>query len=226
MATLAARANERFAWHWQALEIARRSIQIATPTDPDELLIRACQRQSSSPGEDETTLADPFWAQVWRSSEAIDVFLVRYCLQGVRVLELGCGTGAAGLAAALRGAKVTFTDGATDPLILLKMTLHRAAIDGCQVRRLIFATDVLNVPRFPLIIASDITYLRKCWEGLISTLQIHLEWEGEVLLADPYRSVTTEFIQWARTRNWKIVEHRIELVDAPVRVVRMTRSNG
>jgi len=221
-ASLSARASRRFPWHWQTVTVAGRSIQIATPSDPGELLTQACQRQlSSTTGEDETTLADPFWAQVWRSTAGLDAFLASRELQDVEVLELGCGTGVAGLAAALRGANVTFTDGATDPLILLRLTLDRLAIRSCKVRRLLFASDRLPRKRFPLIIASDIAYLRNCWAGLHQTLHGHLEIGGEVLLGDPYRSVSTDFITWASSRGWVIQEHPVDLPDAPIRVIRM-----
>jgi len=222
LVALAARADRRFAWHWQPIIVAGRQIEIATPTDPNEMLIRACQRQSASTtDEDETTLADPFWAQVWHSTTGLDAFLATRDLQGLDVLELGCGTGVAGIAAALRGAKVTFTDGATDPLILLRLTLQRYYITRCKVRRLVFGTDVLPGKRFPLIIASDVTYLRKCWGGLLQTLNSHLAVGGEVLLGDPYRSVSTEFIAWATERRWTVEEHPIDLPGTPIRVIRM-----
>ena len=222
-ASLSARASRRFSWHWQTVTVAGQSIEIATPSDPNELLAQACQRQSSSStGEDETTLADPFWAQVWHSTAGLDAFFATRQLQGVEVLELGCGTGVAGLAAALRGANVTFTDGATDPLILLRLTLDRLALHSCDVRRLMFASDRLPGKRFPLIIASDIAYLRKCWTGLLQTLHGQLEIGGEVLLGDPYRSVSTDFITWASSRGWMIQEHPIDLPDAPIRIIRMT----
>lgn len=223
LVSLSARASRRFAWHWQTVTVAGQSIQIATPSDPGELLAQACQRQvASSTGEDETTLADPFWSQVWRSTAGLDAFLATRKLHGVDVLELGCGTGVAGLAAALRGANVTFTDGATDPLILLRLTLARLAIRSCEVRRLLFGSDRLPRKRFPLIIASDIAYLRNCWTGLHQTLHGHLESGGEVLLGDPYRSVSTDFISWASSRGWGIQEHPVDLPDAPIRVIRMT----
>lgn len=227
-ASLAARAKRRFAWHWQPITVAGQRIEIATPTDPNELLVQACQRQSASTtGEDETTLADPFWAQVWHSTAGLDAFLATLDLQGVEVLELGCGTGVAGIAAALRGAKVSFTDGATDPLVLLRLTLWRLSMTGLHiaqptVRRLIFASDFLPGKRFPLIIASDVTYLRNCWGGLLHTLNTHLAAGGEVLLGDPYRSVSTQFIAWASQHRWSVQEQHIELADAPIRVIRMT----
>lgn len=232
-ASLAARASRRFPWHWQPVTVAGQTLEIATPTDPNDLLVRACQRQAASAtGEDETTLADPFWAQVWQSTAGLDALLSTRDLRDLNVLELGCGTGVGGLAAALRGANVTFTDGATDPLILLRLTLYRLAIrsgdirscDVCshQVRRLIFAQDRLVGKRFPLIIASDITYLRKCWSGLIQTLHDHLEAGGEALFGDPYRSISTEFMQWASNQGWNIDEHPIARTAAPIRVIRLT----
>lgn len=224
IASLAARVSRKFQWHWQPVTLADQPIEIATPTDPNELLIQACQRQVAANNcMPDHLLADPFWAQVWPSTRALDSMLDQRDIRGMPILELGCGTGAAGIAAALRGGRVTFTDGATEPLMLLRLTLHRQAILGCSVRRLIFAHDALPEKRFPLIIASDITYLRACWPGLHETLIRHLAGEGEVLLADPYRSVSTEFIHWATERGWCIQEHPIELPDGPIRIIQLRR---
>jgi SAM-dependent methyltransferase len=59
----------------------------------------------------------PYWAELWPSS----IELARYCLKerGVcsrRILEIGCGLGLAGVAAARAGAHVIFTDYEPDAL--------------------------------------------------------------------------------------------------------------
>jgi len=227
MNAVAARVDRLFAWRWKPQIIAGQTIDIATPSDPDDVLGKACRhRESLLAREDETTLADPFWAQVWHSTAGFDAYWGATNFAGTRVLELGCGTGVGGLAAALRGAHVTFTDGATAPLLLVRLTLDRHALHHCRIQRLRFGIDIVKAAKFPLIVASDITYLKVCWPGIVNTLDRHLARGGEVLLGDPFRSVSSEFCLWAIERGWQVDQFRIDLVDAPVRMIRLTRTTS
>jgi predicted nicotinamide N-methyase len=229
-AARAARAHRRFPWRWQQVTVAGQTVSLATPADTDQILVDACKSEQTAPRRD-ADVSDPFWAQVWRSTEALDAYLCGRDLSRVSTLELGCGTGAGGLAAALRGADVTFTDGATEPLLLLRVTLdrlraeYRCPTSRLSVRRLRFGIDAVPGARFRLIIASDITYLRANWEGIDRTLWRHLADGGEVLLGDPFRSVSTEFCQWAQRRGWAVGQHRIDLPDTPIRIIRLTAAS-
>ena len=138
--SLAIRASERFAWHWEPTSIADRQRRLAVASDPEGMLIDACQRQD----EGEEGLIDPFWATTWRAAAGLDRYLERIDLDGIRVLELGCGTAHAGLAAAYRGGRVTLTDGVSDPLLLVRMSAWPLR-DRCQVRRLRFGIDRLDL---------------------------------------------------------------------------------
>ena len=112
---LTAIADGLLDWKWETTPIAGQPWQLAVAADPDAMLIEACERQDAG----EEGVIDPFWAATWRAAAGLDRFLDTLApLDGCRVLELGCGTGHAGLAAALRGAKVTLTDGVEDPLHL------------------------------------------------------------------------------------------------------------
>ncbi len=185
------------------------------------MLLDACKRQDAG----ETGVIDPFWAATWRSADGIDQFLGARNLAGQRVLELGCGTGRAGLAAALRGADVTLTDGVCDPLLLVRLTT--APVESrCHVRRLRFGEEQLPGDRFPLILGSDITYLRDLWPKLDRCLRSHLAFGGEVLLSDPYRSIATQFALWIQRRTWTYDEQRVILADdssRPIRIMQLSR---
>lgn len=185
------------------------------------MLLEACRRQDAG----ETGVIDPFWATTWRAADGLDRFLEARCLQDVRVLELGCGTGRAGVAAALRGAQVTLTDGVNDPLLLVRLTTGPIR-DRCQIRRLRFSEDRLAQPPFPIILGSDITYSRDLWPKLDVCLRHHLAVGGEVILSDPYRSICSEFASWIVKRRWRCEMTRIVLNDdpsRPIRVMRLTR---
>lgn len=221
---LARRADARFAWHWQRVQAAGKPVQLAVATDPDGMLIDACRRQDAG----EQGVIDPFWATTWRAAAGLDRYLDRLDLQGTRILELGCGTGHVGLAASHRGADVTLTDGVSDPLLLVHLSTWERR-QRCHVRRLRFGIDRLAEPRFPLILGSDVTYLRNLWPELEQCLRDHLEPGGEVLLSDPYRLIANEFRDWVQTRGWHYTEHRIELEDDPahpIRVMQLRPQNG
>lgn len=213
---LSHRANLRYAWHWAPQKVAGQNWKIATASDPEGMLIDACRRQDSG----ETGVIDPFWAAVWRAAAGLDQYLDRYDLCGCRVLEVGCGTGRAGLAAALRGAHVTLTDGVSDPLLLVRMTVT-GVVPKCTVRRLRFGQDRLDEPSFPFILGSDVTYLRSLWPELEQCLHQHLALDGEVLLSDPYRLIANEFRDWIQTRGWRYQEEKIQMADDPQHPIRV-----
>ena len=214
-ADLLKRADELLDWRWEQTPIAGRVWPLAVASDPDAMLIEACRRQD----EGETGVIDPFWATTWRAASGLDQFLQTLNLEGTSVLELGCGTGHAGIAAALRGAKVTLTDGVDDPLHLVRLSSHPIA-DRCEIRRLRFGIDQIN-RTFPVILGSDVTYLRELWPELEQCVLNHLSPGGVVLLSDPYRIIANEFSQWIQHQPWTYVEHRVEMNDDPEHPIRV-----
>lgn len=218
---LAYRAGKRFRWKWQPTEIAGQRRSLAVAADPDRMLIDACKRQDAG----DRGVVDPFWATTWRAAAGLDCYLQRMDLHQTRILELGCGTGHAGIAAALMGARVLLTDGVTDPLLLVRLSSWSLR-DRCRIRRFRFGVDQLDEPPFPLILGSDVTYLRELWPQLDRSLRGHLAEGGEALLSDPYRIIANEFRDWIGQRGWQYHEHRIALsddADHPIRVMQLMR---
>lgn len=214
--SISRRADERFSWHWQTVRVAGRATRLAVASDPEGMLIDACRRQDAG----EQGVIDPFWATTWRAAAGLDRYLDRFDLRGCRILELGCGTGHVGLSAAHRGAQVTITDGVSDPLLLVRLSTWGLR-NRCRIRRLRFGIDQLTEPPFPLVLGSDVTYLRQLWPELEQCLRDHLEASGQVLLSDPYRIIANEFRDWIQKRNWDYVEHRVELEDSPQHPIRV-----
>jgi predicted nicotinamide N-methyase len=210
-----ARADAAVHWIWQPTRIAGVTIPLAVAADPDAMLIDACRRQD----EGEEGVIDPFWATTWRAASGLDRFLDQIDLKDRAVLELGCGTGHAGIAAALRGGNVVLTDGVEDPLHLVRLSLRRAQLN-CDVRRLRFGDDYLE-RKFPIILGSDVTYLRELWPVLETCLLHHLDVNGAIYLSDPFRFISNEFRDWITKRAWTYREHRIEMEDQPQYPIRI-----
>ena len=218
MQALADKASECFDWKWEETRVANQAWQLAVAADPDGMLIDACERQDAG----EKGVIDPFWAATWRAASGLDRYMDRLDLNGQRVLELGCGTGHAGIAAALRGAQVTLTDGVEDPLMLVRMSTQPIQ-DQCDIQQLRFGVDQIPGNKFPLILGSDVTYLRQLWPELEACIQQHLAVDGQVLLSDPYRIIANEFRDWIGKRPWSYQEEKIVLSDDPEHPIRVMR---
>ncbi len=214
-----------FAWHWEDTLIAGRLRPLAAASDPDGMLLDACRRQD----EGEQGVIDPFWATTWRAASGLDRFLDRVDINNRRVLEVGCGTGHAGIAAILRGAIVTMTDGVDDPLHLVRLSLSRLGLKA-DVRVLRLGEDTIagGEKKFPFMLGSDVTYLRELWPALLVTAATHLTDEGQLLLSDPNRVIGNEFRDWVTTNHpeWAYHEESVVLDDDaehPIRIMRLTK---
>ncbi|OYP35060.1 SAM-dependent methyltransferase [Rhodopirellula sp. MGV] len=188
---------------------------MAVASDPDAMLVDACERQDAG----EEGVIDPFWATTWRAAAGLDQFIGELDLAGKRVLELGCGTGHVGIAAALRGASVILTDGVEDPLHLVRMSSYPVR-DRCEIQRLRFGMDRLD-ERFPILLGSDVTYQRQLWPELIECIDQHLAPGGVVLLSDPCRIIGNEFREWIKAHPFSYVEHKVQMEDDPEHPIRV-----
>lgn len=209
----------------QFVQLQKSSIQLGGQTldwyrvsNPDCLLQSAVSDRRRPPEE-----LDPFWAATWRAAVGLDCFLARLDLRGVRVLELGCGSGQAGVGAAFRGAHVTLTDA-------VGMALLVARLNAWPIRRHITLRQLkwdrgqLPVPAFPILIGSDLVYDPSLFPWLDQCARRHLAADGRLLLSEPHRHTGDHFSNWIRDAGWQTTEHDVDLADqrVPVRIFECT----
>ncbi|MEM7474434.1 MAG: SAM-dependent methyltransferase [Planctomycetota bacterium] len=197
------------------LRLAGKDLNWLRVANPDQLLEAAVVGAGS---KSEAEL-DPFWAATWRAAIGLDAFLARLDLTGTRVLELGCGSGQAGTAAAMRGALVTSTDSVELALKVAKLNswfVH----ERIQFRQLIWGQEQLDEPKFPVLIGSDLVYDPNLFPLLEPCARQHLAEGGRMYLSEPHRQTGDRFSTWIRQAGWKTIEHDIDLNDerVPVRV--------
>lgn len=130
----------------------------------------------------------PFWAAVWPAAQLLACFISEApCrVAGRTVLDLGCGSGVAGIAAAKAGAdRVLASD--TDPVALAMAALNAAAnglelvLEGENLLREDCPEDV------QVILAGDLFYERAASLKLLDWLQRARQRGVEVLIADASR---------------------------------------
>jgi predicted nicotinamide N-methyase len=143
----------------------------------------------------------PYWAVLWRSGAALARELDGEPLDGLRVVELGCGLGAPSLAAARAGATVLATDEAAEALELVAWS---ARANGFHVETAVAdwkaPGKLLESAPFDLVLAADVLYERPAVALLLELLP-RLAPGG--WLADPGRPAAGAFLQQAR-RRWQV----------------------
>jgi len=139
----------------------------------------------------------PYWAEIWTSS----VVLAERCLTsgefaGKSVLELGCGLGLAGIAAAKSGATVMLTDYEYDALDFVRYNsatnLTAEELSRVSIRHMDWRTPDLSA-RVSHIIGGDVVYERRNFKPLQDILMQYLSPQGYALFTDPGRSIAEEF---------------------------------
>jgi len=159
-----------------------------------------------SPAQFEADGRLPYWADVWASSPVLAGHLRRRPgIAGMDLLELGCGLGLAGIAAAQAGASVTMTDYEDDALDFAR---YNASLNLTpeELARVTFRSLDWRRPdlrkTFDVIAGADIAYERVAFEPLLSLVRTMLRPGGVFLLTDPQREIGRDFILLASTRGF------------------------
>ena len=146
----------------------------------------------------------PYWAVLWPTAEQLARrLLTERSWAGVEVLELGCGLGLTGLALAAAGARVTQTDLFPEAVALAQANAAANGLHGLHYA----AADWRAWPlrrRWPVIVASDVTYERAAHPALLQVLTAALAPGGTAYLADPGRPMSLDFFAGAEQEGWQV----------------------
>ncbi|MCB9774245.1 MAG: methyltransferase domain-containing protein [Nitrospiraceae bacterium] len=154
----------------------KRDISLETPLD----------------ARDDESLGWGYWDRIWPSEVALSECLIHQFfpskLQGGKVLEIGCGTGLAGVVAARLGAFTMFSD-------MVPITLE-AAKESCRLNHISnFDTCLLNLTEkiepkkcfYDLVIGSEVFYDEGILAGISHILGQVLTQKGKAMFCDPNR---------------------------------------
>ena len=136
----------------------------------------------------------PYFASLWPTAARIIAKLDELPpLHGRTVLDLGCGVGAVGLAAAARGAEVSFLDWEQRALSLVAASAETSGLG--KPRALVCADwrDDCGLEPFEFILASDVLYEPRNLEPVAAFVRRHLRPGGEAWVGDPDRGPARKF---------------------------------
>ena len=169
----------------------------------------------------------PVWMITWPAALAMAEHLL-FCesLKEKQVLELGCGTAAPGIAAALAGAHVVSTD--YDPLALA-LARYNGKHNECPH----FKTHILDWYKpdleghFEYVIGSEVVYFAESYQPLLNVLSTYLAPGGRIILSDQWRPQMKIFLRECREIGFTVEQYRtvVHLPEKswPVRITILTR---
>ena len=137
----------------------------------------------------------PYWVELWPSSLVLAQYLLQHpeLVTGGKVLEIGCGLGVAGLAAAHVGAEVLFTDNHPHSLEFARYNWQKNGSPGKASFTLMDWQQPDPALAAPVLIGSDVSYEKRFHPWLLhlfATLQ-----PQTILLTDPCRSASKLFFE-------------------------------
>lgn len=154
----------------------------------------------------------PFWIKLWESAMVLaDVATTLPLAAGARVLELGAGLGAPGLAAAAKGFEVTLSD---YEQIIMDFQRVSAAKSGVAVDfRFVDWNKPPALAPFDAILGAEILFREELLPALMRLFETMLKPDGTIYLAHDIRRKTLyTFLDMAKDR-YKILAKKITLSD-------------
>lgn len=191
-------------------------LTIVGVADPEQVLTEMEQRIRAS-GRDDPRW-QPYWARSWESASGLAEWLRRRSLPAPNVLDLGCGLGLAGIAAAAAGANVLFADAAHSALLFARYNAWPWRSQAA-FRRLDWQREQL-ARQFKLILGADILYDPRDWPHLDRFWRRHLEPRGTVVLGEPGRGSAAHFPDWAQAQGWE-VQSELQIIRARPQPIRL-----
>lgn len=172
----------------------------------------------------------PYWAELWPSAIALARHLAAQELSGTQAVELGCGVGLPTVAALERGAEVTAADHYRAALDFTAYNARSNTGREPHTAHLDWHAPEGELPgTFDLVLAADVLYEKRNVPSLAVLIPELLEPYGELLLADPRRKDTPDFLDEMERRGFQhsaesVVAVEQEEREAEVRLHRLRRA--
>jgi predicted nicotinamide N-methyase len=185
-------------WRNQTIGLSGRTFVLRLPANPDALFehVEAHPECAADFGE------DLFWTQLWPTAwKLAENVLGAWWPRGAQAIELGCGAGLVGLAAAAKGLQVTFSD--SSPLAV-RMAVENSASNGfAEVEGIVL--DWRHPPNrtFDVILASDVIYDPQLHGPLLKTLNAITHANSVIWIGDCGRAASERFVKEAG-RTWRV----------------------
>lgn len=186
------RIRQQYTVAFEPLELGPVRLHMATVADLEPLL------EGKDPLSNPSGF--PFWVRLWESAIVLARYLAgQQYAAGTKLLELGAGMGAPGLAAAAAGCSVTLTDYEERILDFERLSAAASRLENVRFSIL----DWKNPPpmeRYDIIVGAEILFREEFFEPLLKVIGMALKPRGILYLAhDVRRQSLMPFLRKAET---------------------------
>jgi predicted nicotinamide N-methyase len=145
----------------------------------------------------------PLWAKLWEASGLLASYLFKLPPDPRKtMLEIGCGLGMVGIAAAKAGHRVTMTEINPDALNFARANALANDCPDLAIQPLDWNAPQLS-GRFDFIVGSETVYKNEDIDGLEALFERYLNPGGTIILAEGVRRTGVDF--------WERLRHRYEI---------------
>jgi len=187
-----------FRVRYQTLEFDQVDVHLRT--------LRDNQQFSDDAGEAEalgiSSATWPLFGVVWASSEVLAHFMFEHDIEGLRILEVGCGIGLTSLVLGHRHANITATDQHPEAERFLTENVSLNGLEPIPFVRTSWADDDCGLGEFDLIVGSDVLYESQHVDQLSAFIDRHAKAHCEVIIVDPGRGQQSRFSTTMKTLGY------------------------
>lgn len=185
------RIRQKYSLTFDRLRFGEKQIRLLKIADLEEFL------DGKDPFADVSEF--PFWIRLWDAAMILAYILGSQSnAAGKRLLELGAGLGAPGLAAASAGFEVTISDYEEIIMDFQKVSAAASGLEGIQFAHL----DWLNPPEmepFDVLAGAEILFRDEFFQPLLNIFKTYLKPDGVIYLAhDAKRQSLPKFLKLAQ----------------------------
>lgn len=149
----------------------------------------------------------PYGIVLWPAAIALAHEIATRPVRGLRILELGAGTGLPGLVAATLGARVIQTDKQVLALHVSKMNAERNGVTTIE-HRIADWTEWTDTERYDCILGADVLYADTMHPHIRRILETNLAPGGTVLLSDPLRAQSFALLEAMAEGGWQVTMNK------------------
>lgn len=198
------RLQQQYQLHFVRRTFGNHTIRLLMPSDLEQLL------NGRDPFADVSMF--PFWSRLWEAALVLARLLAESDVTaGNRLLELGAGLGAPGLAAAAAGYQVVLSDYEEAILDFQRVSVAANGLKGVSCIHF----DWLSPPsleRFDVIAGAEILFREEFVEPLLQICKNYLQPGGMILLAHDVRRKCLPVFLRAAERDFSIGSRQQSLI--------------